>query len=91
MTRKNTPPVTAPAPAVAPVLAEPPARTRLQIDVTQEVIELLDVVSGVTGASRTGLVLEALMQALPGFVDRAEAVVLAAGKIPAIQARKTKR
>ena len=56
-------------------LVEPPGRTRIQIDVTPDVLELLDVVAGVTGSTRTGLVLEALMVALPGFVDRAETFV----------------
>ena len=82
------------SPAVAPVasvLVEPPGRTRIQIDVTPDVLELLDVVAGVTGSTRTGLVLEALMVALPGFVDRAETFVLAAAKITSIKDRRIKR
>jgi hypothetical protein len=49
------------------------------------------VVAGVTGSTRTGLVLEALMVALPGFVDRAETFVLAAAKITSIKDRRMKR
>ena len=72
MTRTKTPPAKPAAPAAAPVgqpgQVDPPARTRLQIDVTPDVLELLEVVSGVTGQPKTGLILEALMLALPGFV-----------------------
>lgn len=92
MARANTPPTKSPAVApVAPVLVEHPGRTRIQIDVTPDVLELLDVVAGVTGSTRTGLVLEALMVALPGFVDRAETFVLAAAKITSIKDRRIKR
>ena len=92
MTRTKTPSAKPAAPAAAPVgqpgQVDPPARTRLQIDVTPDVLELLEVVSGVTGQPKTGLILEALMLALPGFVQRAESLVLAGGKIQTLKTRK---
>lgn len=84
-------PVAAPASAVLAAAADASrsqsvsesGRTRIQIDVSPDVLELLDIVSGVTGASRSALVLEAVMNALPGFVERAETIVSAGARISA--------
>ena len=46
MARANTPTKSPAVAPVAPVLVEPPGRTRIQIDVTPDVLELLDVVAG---------------------------------------------
>lgn len=54
----------------------PPAgdRQRLSLDLAQPVSLLLDHVSAVTGVPKSQLVLGALLDALPGLVERADAL-----------------
>lgn len=51
-------------------------------------IEPIDHTDLAEGDPKTGLILEALMLALPGFVERAESLVLAGGKIQTLKTRK---
>jgi uncharacterized protein (DUF1778 family) len=50
-------------------------RTRLQIDLSPAVAQMLEHASNVLGASKSQLVVQALLQALPGMVDQAEFVI----------------
>lgn len=54
-----------------PVLTE---RTRITVDLSPAVLSLLDHVSGVTGVTRTQLVGQLLVDALPGLVARADEI-----------------
>lgn len=55
----------------ATVLTE---RTRITVDLSPAVLSLLDHVSGVTGVTRTQLVGQVLVDALPGLVARADEI-----------------
>lgn len=50
----------------------PPDRNRISFDVSPAVSSLLDHVSDVTGANKSQVALSALLDALPGLLDRAE-------------------
>lgn len=54
-----------------PVLTE---RTRITADLSPAVLSLLDHVSTVTGVTRTQLVGQVLVDALPGLVARADEI-----------------
>lgn len=62
------------APPSNPSEAAEPARTRVQIEVSKPVLSLLDHVADVLGAARSQLVTQALVEALPAMVERADAV-----------------
>jgi hypothetical protein len=49
-------------------------RTRLTVDLSPAVLSLLDHVSGVTGVTRTQLVGQVLVDALPALVARADEI-----------------
>lgn len=50
------------------------ARNRLQLDLADSVSLLLDHASGILGVPKSQLVLQALLQALPGLVEQADQV-----------------
>lgn len=56
-------------------------RQRLSLDLAQPVVLLLDHVSAVTGVPKSQLVLGALLDALPGLVDRADALKKRQGEL----------
>lgn len=55
-------------------------RSRLQLDLSPAVAQLVDQVSSVLGVPKTQLVLQALLQALPCMVEQANLVKQLAGK-----------
>lgn len=59
----------------------PPARERLTLDLSLQVSSLLDHISGVTGSPRSQIALQALLEALPGLVDRADSIKRRAGEL----------
>lgn len=62
---------TIPPKPVAPAAA---SRNRLQLDLAEPVALLLDHVSNVLGLQKSQVVVQALLQALPGLVDQADQV-----------------
>jgi uncharacterized protein YgbK (DUF1537 family) len=50
------------------------ARQRLQMDLSPAVASLLDHVVFVTGGTRSSVVLQALLDALPALVERADSI-----------------
>lgn len=62
-------------------------RTRITVDVAPEVSLLLDHVSAFTGTSRSQLVLQAVTDALPAWVELADTIKRRAGEIE--RARKS--
>lgn len=59
-------------PAVAPTQDQ--SRQRVQVDVSPAVSSLLDHVCEVTGGTRSSVVLQALLDALPALVERADSL-----------------
>lgn len=57
------------------------ARTRITVDVSPEVLLLLDHISDYTGISRSQIVLQAVTDTLPGLVERADAIKRRAGEL----------
>lgn len=51
-----------------------PERTRITVDLSPAVLSLLDHVSHVTGVTRTQVVGQVLVDALPGLVARADEI-----------------
>jgi len=49
-------------------------RTRVTVELSMDVALLLDHISGVTGTSRTSIVLQALLDALPSLAERADSL-----------------
>ena len=52
-----------------PILSDP--RTRVSVDLSPGVVSLLDHVCEYTGATRSSLVLQAIVASLPGWLDSA--------------------
>lgn len=67
----------------------PPARERLTLDLSHQVSSLLDHISAVTGSPRSQIALQALLESLPGLVERADAIKRRAGEL--VQAKGGKK
>lgn len=72
-----------------PPVPVPPARERLTLDLSHQVSSLLDHISGVTGSPRSQIALQALLESLPGLVERADAIKRRAGEL--VQAKGGKK
>lgn len=57
-----------------PLFPGPPVRERLTLDLSAQVSLLLDHISHVTGAPRSQIAVQALLEALPHLVERADAI-----------------
>lgn len=57
-----------------PLFPGPPARERLTLDLSAQVSLLLDHISQVTGSPRSQIAVQALLEALPHLVERADAI-----------------
>lgn len=68
-----------------PVLAE---RTRLTVDLSPAVVSLLDHVSGITGVSRTQIVAQLVVDALPQLCARADEIAKRAVQLQQPQQQK---
>lgn len=68
------------APQKTPLLTE---RTRLTVDLSPPVLSLLDHVSAVTGVSRTQVVAQLLVDALPRLVEHADAIARRSAQLQA--------
>jgi hypothetical protein len=63
-------------------------RTRVSVDLSAHVSLLLDHVCEVTGANKSQLVLSALMDALPGLLERSDALQKRSAALTQSQAAK---
>jgi hypothetical protein len=54
------------------MIATPPDRSRITLELSASVLLLLDHVCDVTGASRSGIINAALLDALPGLLERSD-------------------
>lgn len=72
-----------------PPVPTPPARERLTLDLSHHVSSLLDHISAVTGSPRSQIALQALLESLPGLVERADAIKRRAGEL--VQAKGGKK
>lgn len=61
-------------PPMVPTLAVPVERQRLSLDLAPSVSLLLDHVSTVTGTPKSQLVMQALLEALPELLERADSI-----------------
>jgi hypothetical protein len=57
------------------------ARVRLQVDLTPSLVSLLDHIGTVTGASRSGIAIQALTEVLPVLVERVDGLKRRAGEV----------
>lgn len=65
-----------------------PVRSRVQLELSPPVLSCLDHICEVTGSTRTQLVNAALMEALPGLIERADAVAKRSRELVQVQASK---
>lgn len=56
------------------MLAQLPERNRISLDVSEVVASHLDHICAVTGQTRSGIVSAALLDALPEYLSRADAL-----------------
>lgn len=65
-----------------------PARLRANIELSPQVSLCLDHVCEVTGSTRSQVINAALLEALPGLIDRADAVAKRSRELVQVQASK---
>jgi hypothetical protein len=64
------------------------ARSRINLELSSPVLSCLDHICDVTGSTRTQLVNAALMEALPGLIERADVVAKRSRELVQVQASK---
>lgn len=72
----------------AKTVPQTPDRSRVSVDLSPSVSLLLDHVCEVTGSNKNQVVLTALMDALPGLLERAEALQKRSAALALAQAKK---
>ena len=65
-----------------------PARLRANIELSQQVSLCLDHVCEVTGSTRSQVINAALMESMPGLIDRADTVLKRSRELVQSQAQK---
>lgn len=70
------------------MIAPTPERSRITLELSASVLSLLDHVSDVTGASRSSLINAAIVDALPGLLERSDGLHKRAQALAQSQASK---
>lgn len=73
---------------ISGLLGSEPVRSRVQLELSPPVLLCLDHICEVTGSTRTQLVNAALMEALPGLLERADTVAKRSRELVQVQASK---
>lgn len=71
-----------------PAAPTPPSRERLSLDVSPSVSLLLDHISAITGTPKAQLISQALLDALPSLLERADLLKRRAGELSQAQKQR---